>query len=155
MRTLKGFLYLILGGTLCGWMFNRIAAWFIDNPLTVGSNHTVAEWAVILQDPFYLDSRTMPFFFLAFGALALVTMTKYDWTGEREEQKKLRKARKAVEECERKIARLEARVKELDQLFLDPAKTSDMGLVTEYADTRRQLDELQDEWLVLAEAAGE
>ena len=37
MRTLKGFLYLILGGTLCGWMFNRIAAWFIDNPLTVGS----------------------------------------------------------------------------------------------------------------------
>ena len=31
MRTLKGFLYLILGGTLCGWMFNRIAAWFIDN----------------------------------------------------------------------------------------------------------------------------
>ena len=90
MRTLKGFLYLILGGTLCGWMFNRIAAWFIDNPLTVGSNHTVAEWAVILQDPFYLDSRTMPFFFLAFGALALVTMTKYDWTGEREEQKKLR-----------------------------------------------------------------
>ena len=90
MRTLKGFLYLILGGTLCGWMFNRIAAWFIDNPLTVGSNHTVAEWAVILQDPFYLDSRPMPFFFLAFGALALVTMTKYDWTGEREEQKKLR-----------------------------------------------------------------
>ena len=90
MRTLKGFLYLILGGTLCGWMFNRIAAWFIDNPLTVGSNHTVAEWAVILQDPFYLDSRTMPFFFLAFGAIALVAMTKYDWTGEREEQKKLR-----------------------------------------------------------------
>ena len=90
MRTLKGFLYLVLGGTLCGWMFNRIAAWFIDNPLTVGSNHTVAEWAVILQDPFYLDSRTMPFFFLAFGAIALVAMTKYDWTGEREEQKKLR-----------------------------------------------------------------
>ena len=90
MRTLRGFLYLILGGTLCGWMFNRIAAWFIDNPLTVGSNHTVAEWAVILQDPFYLDSRTMPFFFLAFGAIALVAMTKYDWTGEREEQKKLR-----------------------------------------------------------------
>ena len=83
MRTLRGFLYLILGGTLCGWMFNRIAAWFIDNPLTVGSNHTVAEWAVILQDPFYLDSRTMPFFFLAFGAIALVAMTKYDWTGER------------------------------------------------------------------------
>ena len=31
MRTLKGFLYLILGGTLCAWMFNRIAAWFIDS----------------------------------------------------------------------------------------------------------------------------
>ena len=80
---------------------------------------------------------------------------KQSYLEHKEEQKKLRKARKAVEECERKIARLEARVKELDQLFLDPAKTSDMGLVTEYADTRRQLDELQDEWLVLAEAAGE
>ena len=80
---------------------------------------------------------------------------KQSYLEHKEEQKKLRKARKAVEECERKIARLEARVKELDQLFLNPAKASDMGLVTEYADTRRQLDELQDEWLVLAEAAGE
>lgn len=80
---------------------------------------------------------------------------KQSYLEHKEEQKKLRKARKAVEECERKIARLEARVKELDQLFLDPAKASDMGLVTEYADMRRQLDELQDEWLVLAEAAGE
>ena len=80
---------------------------------------------------------------------------KQSYLEHKEEQKKLRKARKAVEECERKIARLEARVKELDQLFLDPAKASDMGLVMEYADTRRQLDELQDEWLVLAEAAGE
>ena len=80
---------------------------------------------------------------------------KQSYLEHKEEQKKLRKARKAVEECERKIARLEARVKEFDQLFLDPAKASDMGLVTEYADTRRQLDELQDEWLVLAEAAGE
>ena len=80
---------------------------------------------------------------------------KQSYLEHKEEQKKLRKARKAVEECERKIARLEARVKELDKLFLDPAKASDMGLVTEYADTRRQLDELQDEWLVLAEAAGE
>ena len=67
---------------------------------------------------------------------------KQSYLEHKEEQKKLRKARKAVEECERKIARLEARVKELDQLFLDPAKASDMGLVTEYADTRRQLDEL-------------
>ncbi len=80
---------------------------------------------------------------------------KQSYLEHKEEQKKLRKVRKAVEECERKIARLEARVKEFDQLFLDPAKASDMGLVTEYADTRRQLDELQDEWLVLAEAAGE
>ena len=73
----------------------------------------------------------------------------------KEEQKKLRKARKAVEECERKIAKLEARIKELDKLFLDPKNASNMELVTEYADTKRTLDELQDEWLVLAEAAGE
>lgn len=78
---------------------------------------------------------------------------KQSYLEHKEEQKKLRKARKAVEECERKIAKLEARIKELDQLFLNPDKASDMTLVTEYTDTKRQLDELQEEWLVLAEAA--
>ena len=80
---------------------------------------------------------------------------KQSYLEHKEEQKKLRKARKAVEECERKIAKLEARIKELDKLFLDPKNASNMELVTEYADTKRTLDELQDEWLVLAEAAGE
>lgn len=78
---------------------------------------------------------------------------KQSYLEHKEEQKKLRKARKAVEECERKIAKLEGRIKELDQLFLNPDKASDMTLVAEYTDTKRQLDELQEEWLVLAEAA--
>lgn len=80
---------------------------------------------------------------------------KQNYLQHKEEQKRMRKARKAVEECERKIAKLEARVKELDALFLDPANAANMELVTEYTDTRRSLDELQEEWLVLAEAAEE
>ena len=80
---------------------------------------------------------------------------KQSYLEHKEEQKKLRKARKAVEECEHKISKLEARIKELDKLFLDPKNASNMELVTEYTDTKRALDELQDEWLVLAEAAGE
>lgn len=80
---------------------------------------------------------------------------KQNYLQHKEEQKRMRKARKAVEECERKIAKLEARLKELDALFLDPANAANMELVTEYTDTRRSLDELQEEWLVLAEAAEE
>lgn len=80
---------------------------------------------------------------------------KQSYLEHKEEQKKLRKARKAVEECEHKISKLEARIKELDKLFLDSKNASNMELVTEYTDTKRALDELQDEWLVLAEAAGE
>lgn len=90
MRLVRGFLYTFVGGTLCGWGANRIAAWFLDNPITFGSHHDVTEWASILRDPLYLDQRTMGFFWAAFAAIALVTMTKYDWSGAKEEARKIK-----------------------------------------------------------------
>ena len=60
-------------------------------------------------------------------------------------------AEKAVEECEKKISKMEQRLKELDELLCDPKNASDMTLVTEYTDTKRQMDEEVERWEKLSE----
>ncbi|MBQ8157748.1 MAG: ABC-F family ATP-binding cassette domain-containing protein [Prevotella sp.] len=69
----------------------------------------------------------------------------------KEQQKRIRKAERSVEESERKIASMEARLKELDSLLCDPKNASDMTLVTEYTDIKRQLDEEVEKWEKLSE----
>ena len=69
----------------------------------------------------------------------------------KEHQKLIKKAERAVEDSEKKISCMEQRLKELDQLFCDPAKASDMTLVTEYTDIKRQLDEEVERWEQLSE----
>ncbi len=76
---------------------------------------------------------------------------KSDYAERKEQQKQLKKAEKAVEECERKISRMEQRLKELDQLLCDPKNASDMTMVTEYTDTKRQMDEEVERWETLSE----
>ena len=83
------------------------------------------------------------------------TPLKNDYAQRKEQQKQLRKAERAVEESEKKIARMEQRLKELDQLLCDPAKASDMTLVTEYTDTKRALDEEVERWEQLSEELDE
>ncbi len=73
------------------------------------------------------------------------------WALHKEQQKQIRKAERAVEESEKKIARMEQRLKELDKLFMDPGKASDMTLVMEYTDTKRQLDAEVERWEQLSE----
>ena len=82
---------------------------------------------------------------------ASVSPQKNDYAAHKEQQKRLKKAEKAVEESEKKIARMEQRLKELDQLLCDPKNASDMTLVTEYTDTKRQLDEEVERWEQLSE----
>ena len=69
----------------------------------------------------------------------------------KEIQKKIRKAQRAVEESETKIAKLEARKKELDDLLMTPENASNMELVTEYTNLQRELDEENERWMVLSE----
>ena len=69
----------------------------------------------------------------------------------KEIQKKVRKAQRAVEESESKIAKLEARKKELDDLLMTPENASNMELVTEYTNLQRELDEENERWLILSE----
>ena len=69
----------------------------------------------------------------------------------KEMQRRVSRAEKAVAECEKKIAKMEQRLKELDNLLCDPKNASDMTLVTEYTDIKRQLDEEVERWEQLSE----
>ena len=69
----------------------------------------------------------------------------------KDQQKKLRKAERAVEDSERKINDMERRLKELDELLMDPANASDMELVTEYTSIKKALDEEVERWEKLSE----
>ncbi len=64
----------------------------------------------------------------------------------KEQQKKIRKTERLVEESERKIAQMEQRLKELDELLCDPKNASDMTLVSEYTDIKRNMDEEVTRW---------
>ena len=69
----------------------------------------------------------------------------------KEQQKKIRKAQRAVDESEAKIAKLEVRKSELDELLMAPENASNMELVTEYTNLQRELDEENERWLILSE----
>ena len=76
---------------------------------------------------------------------------KTDYAEHKEQQKKLRKAERAVEDSERKISEMERRLKELDALLMDPQNASDMQLVTEYTSIKKALDEEVERWEQLSE----
>ena len=69
----------------------------------------------------------------------------------KEQQKQLRKAEKAVEQSERKISDMEKRLKELDDLLMNPENASNMVFVTEYTQTKQALDEEVERWEKLSE----
>ena len=77
---------------------------------------------------------------------------KLSYQEHKEQQKKIRKAQRAVEEAEKKIASLEARIKELDDLLMDPKNASNMELVNEYTSTQAALDRENNQWMELSEA---
>lgn len=76
---------------------------------------------------------------------------KQSYAEHKEQQKKIRKAEKAVKDCEQRIATLEKRKKEIDDLLMKPENATNMELVTEYTSLMQKLDEENDNWLVLSE----
>ena len=77
---------------------------------------------------------------------------KLSYLERKEQQKKVKKAQRAVDDCEREIARMKARLKELDELFMQPEHAANMELVTEYTSTRQALDKANEQWMELSEA---
>ena len=64
----------------------------------------------------------------------------------KEQQKRKNRAEKAVKESEAKIEKMEQRIRELDELLMQPENASDMTLVTEYTSTKKCLDEEVERW---------
>lgn len=76
---------------------------------------------------------------------------KLSYAEHKEQQKKIRKAEKAVKESEAKIETLEQKIKTLDAKLCLPEHATDMDLIAEYTETKRELDEENDRWLLLSE----
>lgn len=76
---------------------------------------------------------------------------KNNYAEHKEQQKRLRKAERAVEESERKINDMERRLKELDELLMNPVNASNMEYVTEYTTVKKALDEEVERWEKLSE----
>lgn len=70
----------------------------------------------------------------------------------KEQQKRIRKTQRAVEDSEKKIAKMEKRKAELNELLMSAENASNMKLVTEYTDLQRHLDKENEQWLALSEA---
>ncbi len=82
---------------------------------------------------------------------ASATSGKQSYAEHKEQQKKIRKAEKAVKECEAKIEKLEARKKEIDELLMKLENATNMELVTEYTELMKGLDEENEHWMLLSE----
>ena len=76
---------------------------------------------------------------------------KLSYAEHKEQQKKIRKAEKAVKECETKIEKLETRKAEIDALLMKPENATNMELVTEYTELMKSLDEENENWMMLSE----
>ena len=80
-----------------------------------------------------------------------VSSGKLSYAEHKEQQKKIRKAEKAVKECEMKIEKLETRKAEIDALLMKPENATNMELVTEYTELMKSLDEENENWMMLSE----
>ena len=85
-------------------------------------------------------------------AVAQPTSGAASYAEHKEQQKRIRKTQRAVEDSEKKIAKMEERKAELDELLMAAENASNMELVTEYTDLQRHLDKENEQWIELSEA---
>ena len=69
----------------------------------------------------------------------------------KEQQKKVRKLKRSIEESEAKIAAMEKRIAELNTILSQPENASNMELVNEYTSVQRALDAENERWMELNE----
>lgn len=69
----------------------------------------------------------------------------------KEQQKKVRKLKRSIEESEAKIASMEKRIAELNTILSQPENASNMEVVTEYTSVQRALDAENERWMELNE----
>lgn len=76
---------------------------------------------------------------------------KTEYQERKEQQKKLKRAMRAVEESEKRITKMEARLHELDALLMLPENASNIELVNEYTSISAALDKENEAWMKLSE----
>lgn len=76
---------------------------------------------------------------------------KQAYADHKEQQKKIRKMERAVEESEKKIAGLETLIKQLDEELCKPENAANMDLVNKYTSTKEMLDKEVERWEQLSE----
>ncbi len=69
----------------------------------------------------------------------------------KEQMKAINRTKKAIAATEKKIESMEIRLKELDDLLCDPKNASDMTMVNEYTDIKRNIDVEIEKWEKLSE----
>lgn len=81
-----------------------------------------------------------------------VSEQKLAWEQRKEIDREIRKAKSAVEECEKKIMQLEEEIARMDNLLANPQHISDESLFKTYGLVKKELSEMLDRWEVLHEA---
>lgn len=69
----------------------------------------------------------------------------------KEQQKVIRKLKANITDCETKIAKMEQRIQQLNEILSQPENASNMELVTEYTSTQKALDKENERWMELNE----
>ena len=69
-----------------------------------------------------------------------------DYAARKEQAKQQRKLQKRVEECEKKVAKIEAELKELEEWMATPTGAANQALFEQYAQLKNTLAEAEAEW---------
>ena len=69
-----------------------------------------------------------------------------DYAARKEQAKQQRKLQKRVEECEKKVAKIEAELKELEEWMATPTGAANAALFEQYAQLKNTLAEAEAEW---------
>ena len=84
-------------------------------------------------------------------AKTLLDIKGVSYEERKESGKKKNKLEKVVKDSERKIEKMESRLKELDKKLCTPEGASDMKLCGEYTATKKDLDQEIEKWERLSE----
>ncbi|HIY83855.1 MAG TPA: type IV secretory system conjugative DNA transfer family protein [Candidatus Rubneribacter avistercoris] len=84
MNALLWVLWSLCGGTLAGWLANRVASYYADNPISFDANFSIDPLIEgMARDPLWLDPRFMWAFWAALALVMFAGMATYDYGGER------------------------------------------------------------------------
>ncbi len=78
------------------------------------------------------------------------TPTTTDYALRKELQRSINRLQRAILESEKKILSWQERIDELDKILCEPQNASNLDLVSEYTNLRRNIDEEEQHWTLLA-----